>query len=397
VSLLPIEMEVDMEDQNVHVDNEQEVISDADLARKLLKKEQRLLTRLKEAQEAEARVLERFLRIQARLQRRSARLERIKSNLLLVRKQIADLQIAEQQDGHVEPALTILTKSEPSPQSDSDGTAHVQSDPELVAISDSSLAESGEIEPELVAMPDARIIALPGMAEAELVTNLEPTSVVPEETEPELVATPDATIIVLPGMAETDLVPILEPASVFDSATTELVALSTFEPEVDATPAAETSSQLEPTKPLPVEQVTQPIGVPLPQDVSLAKEAWVAAESAMQNARNTAHGLAASISLLSQSGGLSNELMAELLRKQSDANKALLKAQNAAREAYERYVQAQEEAERAASQSVDVSLGTSGDHNHIQQNQENGASPAEVDNAADQTAEMHAIRLYKEW
>ena len=47
----------------------------------------------------------------------------------------------------------------------------------------------------------------------------------------------------------------------------------------------------------------------------------------MQNARNAAHGLAASISFLSQTDGISNEFIEELLRKQADANKELLKAQ----------------------------------------------------------------------
>ena len=61
----------------------------------------------------------------------------------------------------------------------------------------------------------------------------------------------------------------------------------------------------------------------------------------MQNARNAAHGLAASISFLSQTDGISNEFMEELVRKQADANKELLKAQDAARAAYERFVQAQ--------------------------------------------------------
>jgi hypothetical protein len=78
--------------------------------------------------------------------------------------------------------------------------------------------------------------------------------------------------------------------------------------------------------------------------------------------------------------------MEELVRKQADANKALLKAQDAARVAYERFVQAQKDVEPAASQPVDTSMNTPVDHS--QQKQENGD---------DQTAKLHAIRLYKDW
>jgi len=112
----------------------------------------------------------------------------------------------------------------------------------------------------------------------------------------------------------------------------------------------------------------------------------------VQSARNTAHGIAASISFLSQTGGLSNELMAELLRRQSEANKALTKAQYVARLAYGKFVQKQQASERAASQQAEASTGAT--EHHTQQDQENGASPAE-DSAVDLTGKMHAIHLYK--
>src|SRR3989442_15739033 len=90
-------MEIVMEDQIVHVEKEQEALSDAEIARKLHKKERRLAARLEDAQEAEARAQDRFQRAQVRLQRRRARLERITNNLLLVQKQIADAHITDQQ------------------------------------------------------------------------------------------------------------------------------------------------------------------------------------------------------------------------------------------------------------------------------------------------------------
>ncbi len=169
------------------------------------------------------------------------------------------------------------------------------------------------------------------------------------------------------------------------------------EPEVDATPEVDTSPdsamEREPTKPLRLEQEDQPAAGSLSPDIQSAKEAWVAAESAMQHARNTAHGIAASISFLSQTSEFSDKFMAELVYKQAEANKALVKAQDAARSAYERFVQAQENAEHAASQPVDASVGTSEDY--TRQKQENGALPTAEDNATDQTVSMHAIRLHK--
>jgi len=115
----------------------------------------------------------------------------------------------------------------------------------------------------------------------------------------------------------------------------------------------------------------------------------------MQNARNAAHGIATSISFLSQNDGLSSEFVEELVRKQADANKELLKTQDAARAAYERFVQAQRDTESAARQPVDASMNSSEDHS--QQKQENASLPPAEDNGADQTAKLHAIRLYKEW
>src|SRR6266566_4328182 len=299
-------MEVVMEDQILRVDKEQEALSDVDVARKLRKKEQRLSARVEEAQEAVARAQDRFQRVEVRLRRREARLERITSHLLLVQKQIVDLQTTHQQPEHVEPIPTTPVTSEPTLITDSEESASSQSEPEAIAPSTTESAASTTIEPEVVAT-----------------------------TEPEAIA----------------------------PSTTEPATSTTLEPEVDATPGIDTSSDStmggEPTKSLRSEQETQPIAGLLSQDIQSAKEAWVAAESAMQNARNTAHGIAASISFLSQTGEFSDEFMAELVRKQAEANKALLKAQDAARVAYERFVQAQKGAEQVASQ---VSMNTSDGH-----------------------------------
>src|SRR6266581_1844232 len=357
-------MEVVMEDQILRVDKEQKALSDVDVARKLRKKEQRLSARVEEAQEAVARAQDRFQRVEVRLRRREARLERITSHLLLVQKQLVDLQTTHQQPEHVEPIPTTPVTSEPTLITDSEESASSQSEPEAIAPSTTESAASTTIEPEVVATTEPEAIA-PSTTESD-------TSAI---IEPEPVASPASTTV--------------------EISTTKPATSTTLEPEVDATPGIDTSSDStmggEPTKSLRSEQETQPIAGLLSQDIQSAKEAWVAAESAMQNARNTAHGIAASISFLSQTGEFSDEFMAELVRKQAEANKALLKAQDAARVAYERFVQAQKGAEQVASQ---VSMNTS--DGHSQQMQENGALPSFEENGSDQTARLHAIRLYKE-
>ncbi len=338
-----------MEDQSLYADEEQQTASKAELARKLLKREQRLLERLQEAQEAEARALDRFRRTQARLQRRKARLERIKTHLSLVRKEIADLQIAGQQPERIEPALEMPSTSEPAPMTDSEVIAPVQIEPEPVPASDAATVISSISEPEVVSTSDST------------------SGVAPAEPELESVSPSDAVVA-----ADKQKVVMQDSGGQPSDSTVES----------------------EPASPLLSEQESVTTTIPSPQDVAEAKEAWLAAESAVQDARNTAHGIAASISFLSQTGGLSSELMDELLRKQSEANKALTKAQNAARAAYEKFVQAQEEAQYAANPPAGGSMETAG--GPTQQNQENGASPVE-DNVTDQTGQMHPVRLYKAW
>ena len=110
----------------------------------------------------------------------------------------------------------------------------------------------------------------------------------------------------------------------------------------------------------------------------------------MQNIRNAANSLATSISFLSQTEGLNSEFMEELVRKQADANRELLKAQDSARAAYERFVQAQRDAHPVTSQSMNTSEGTS------QHKQEDASLPQAEENGLDQTAKLHAVRLYTE-
>ncbi len=139
-----------MEDQVLHVDKEQEALSDADFARKLHKKERRLAARLEEAQEAEARAQDRFQRAQARLQRRRTRLERIKSNLLLVQKQIADLHITDQQ-----PAQEAFSPSETeldTPLSEAEAVAIPESEALSSSHAESMIAGTSVPEQEVVSI-----------------------------------------------------------------------------------------------------------------------------------------------------------------------------------------------------------------------------------------------------
>ena len=70
---------------------EQTVSQKKNLRKKLQKKEQRVLERLQEAQQAQARALERYHRAEERLQKRIARVQLIDGRLTLVRQHIDDL------------------------------------------------------------------------------------------------------------------------------------------------------------------------------------------------------------------------------------------------------------------------------------------------------------------
>jgi len=355
-----------MEEQGLYDDEEQQTASRAGLTKKLLKREQRLLERLQEAQEAEARALDRFRRVQARLQRRRARLERIKNHLSLVRKQIADLQIAGQQPEPIEPAPVMTSTPETAPLTDSEVIEPAQTEPESAPTSDAGTIISSTSEPEVVSISDSTLDVAVAAPETEPVSLSDGLLAAPDTIEQEVDATPGAEA------ADEQ----------------EVMMQDSREQPSDSTPVSE------PASPQLAEQESVITTVPSPQDVAAAKEAWLTAETAVQDARNTAHGIAASISFLSQTGGLSSNLMDELLHKQSEANKALGKAQNAAREAYEKFAQVQEEAEHAANVPARGSMETG--ESPTQQDQENGASPVE-DNVTDQTVQMRAVRLYKAW
>lgn len=442
-----------MEDQVLHVDKEQEALSGVDLARKLHNKERRLSARLEEAQEAEARAQDHFQRAEARLQRRRTRLERIQGKLLLVQKQLADSHIHDQQPAQIDSALVMPSTAESTAEVASEEVAPVLVEQDIEgAQASNALANGTRAEPvpvqaeqdiEAAHEPEG---SSPAVAEHISSETVEPVAVTPSEDIRTVSPTLEAEI---PSSSQTETAPILAdlqqvlaasngehewghlapqqeisspaslmPAPVETTLKSEGSSLSSIEPdvpttieqepvasvgstavepEVDATPEVDTSSdssvEREPTKPLRLEQESQTVaGLPSP-DVQAAKEAWVAAESAVQHARNTAHGIAASISFLSQTNGFSEKFMAELVYKQAEANKALVKAQEASRSAYERFVEAQEHAEHAASQPVDVPMGVSEDH--TREKQENGVLPEAGVTMSDQTVSMHAIRLYR--
>src|SRR6266496_166727 len=383
-------MEVIMEDQILRFDTTEEVTSDENLSKKLLKKEQRFNALLQEEQEDEARALERFERAQARLERRRKRVERIQGKLVLVREQIADLRIADQQFVYVEHEPAIATALESTPSVDSEEFAPVHVEQEIVGFQESDGSSSSYSEPSL---PETSASEQEATSIRTVVSDVltvdedeEKGNEQGHEAAQELEASSPSSF-----ESTTSITNEQEPLASDDSSI--VVSEIVYTPDVGTS----TDSIMErvPTKPLELEQQDQHAASPLSTDVQSAKEAWIAAESAMQYARNAAYGIATSISFLSQNDGLSNEFMEELVRKQADANKEQLKAQDAARAAYERFVQAQRDTESAARLPVDASMNSSEDHS--QQKQENASLPPAEGNGTDQTAKLHAIRLYKEW
>ncbi len=376
---LPFEREVVMDDQILQASEEPQAETVSDLARKLRKREHRLLERLQEAQHKEARALERLRRAGARLERRRARLERVNNYLILIHQQIADLEITDRQPEQVDSmVLAVPVTSEPASMNGSEANAaSVQAAPELVpgsdtapgasatpeveaeTTSDTTSAVSTTTEPEAVSTSGStstvpELVSTPGTA-SEISTTTGAESASPADSEQEATRRLElevaATSEVAASPEQEDALPVSPepaPASIAEpKATTSLVA----EP-VSSEPAPATITEPEATTSLVAEPVSSE---PAPaQAVLLAREAWDAAEAEVLSARNTSHGMASSISFLSQTGGLSNESMAELLRKQSEANKAVTRAQNAARLAYDRFLRVQAEAERTAGQQPGI-------------------------------------------
>src|SRR2546430_400670 len=141
-------MEVVLEDQILPVDSTEEVTSDANLSKKLLKKEQRFNALLQEEQEDEARALERFQRAQARLERRRKRVERIQGKLVLVREQLAELQITDQQTAYAEHEPAIATALESIPRVDSEEFAPVHVEQGIVDSQESDRSEERRVGKE---------------------------------------------------------------------------------------------------------------------------------------------------------------------------------------------------------------------------------------------------------
>jgi hypothetical protein len=342
-------MEVVLENQVLNADSMEEVTSDANPFKKLVKKEQRLLARLQEEQEAEVRAHERFQRARARLKRRRKRLERIQDKLVYVQEKLAKLHITDQQPASIENELVIVPTTDPTTSVDSEEITIVQTEQETTTHTHFTY------EP------------------IEAIVESEPETTQEESSEGELYAQEQVT-------------------------TTSINSID-VEPEAEVSDGAgissETNNERKPTRPLRLGLAGSPAAELLSPNVQSAKEAWVAAESAMQNARNAAHGIAASITFLSQTDGLSSKFMEELVHKQADANKELLKAQDAARAAYERFVQAQRDTEPPASQPVDAPANTAEDD--LEQKQEHVSLPPAEENGVDQTTKLHAVRLYKEW
>jgi hypothetical protein len=378
-------MEVVLEDQILHADPTEEVTSDENPFKKLLKKEQRLIARLHEEQEAEALAHERFQRAQARLKRSEKRLERIQGKLVHVREQLAELQITDQQTIDGEKELVIVPTPDPTTSIPSEEVTLVQVEQANVVAQESDDLTSAHAESSIPGT------SIPEHEATAIHTDVSDVSVVEGNEEME-----NEQEYPIPQQETTSPEPVevivdSEPGTTLDTLAVE------SEPEISdgVDIPSETNLERKPTKPLRLEQPDLPVAESHSPDIQSAKEAWIAAESAMQNARNAAHGLAASISFLSQTDGLRDEFMEELVRKQADANKELLNAQDAARAAYERFVQAQKDTQSAANRLVEISTNTSEDHS--QQKQENASLPPAEENGVDQTAKLHAVRLYSEW
>lgn len=88
---------------------DQQPTQNKDLRKKLQKREQRMLALLQEAQQVQAKALDRFRRAEARLQKRTARVQRAEERLRLVRQQ---LEVLHASSPAVEPPVASPTPTE---------------------------------------------------------------------------------------------------------------------------------------------------------------------------------------------------------------------------------------------------------------------------------------------
>ena len=294
-----------MDNQNIFVEEGRQTGQDAQSTHKLHKRERRLLEKLSEAQEAEARANERFQRAQAKLERRKARIQRLEQSLTQLREELTSLP---------DDAVEHYTHQDEHAANGYERLDTPAQDTLLAPSEDTPVPSEAAIEPP----------AAPEVEEDTLEAEVHMT--------PDLLPTPTATSI----LSRDDSV---EPA------------LSGSEPPeevLNGTPAIhdtsgearqeESSEEAEWNEEAP--QQAQPQKSP-EQVLMEAREVWQMADASYQLARNRAQDLASSISILIQSN-LSSTVMDELLRKQSEANKAQAEAQRIARIAYEELVQAEE-------------------------------------------------------
>src|ERR1700693_2435185 len=302
----------------LYVDKTQEAAPDVNLSKKLLKKEQRLFMRLQEEQEAEARAQDRFQRAQTRLQRRLRRLERISGKLLLVRKQIADLQITDQQSVNTESTSDSTLDAIPgNAEPEATSSSYAESDVSTTTVSEQEAAQESEgsspsfvesttpttIEQEPATSADSTAVEQEAAQESEGSSPSFVESTTPTTIEQEPATSADSTAVEQEASQESEgsspsFVESTTPATI-EQEPVDSDDSSTVEQEVDITAEVNTTSgsimERVPTKPLQLEQENQPAARSLSTDLHSAKEAWVGAESALQNARNASHGIAASI------------------------------------------------------------------------------------------------------
>jgi hypothetical protein len=379
-----------MDNQNIYVGNEQRGIVDeqpAPTAHQLQKQERRLLERLREAQEAETRAIERFKRAQAKLERRKARIQRLAQRLTQLREGLADLQAGmdehssapgdysdydtsgEQRDEHTANANGYVVIEEQPPE------VSFRSEPvtPIPAFEPAAAEETGEdaFEPEVYMTPElhptpevvvehkpettseAEIVTEPAVeAQAEATPEVEATAEPLVEPEAEATSEAEATeepLVEQQAEATPEVEAVQEPAPEHDQADVEDVTEASI-PSVEAqseiimpeTPALDAAApEIQATDDSPTAEPSRAINIrSLELAVREATEIWQKAEAGVSLAQNRRQELASSIAVLAQAN-LSGALMDELLRKQSEANRAWVEAKEQERIAAEKLAQAE--------------------------------------------------------
>jgi hypothetical protein len=334
-----------MDNQDIYVGEEQQALQHTQHAQhaqyaqhKLQKQERRLLERLREAQEAEARALEQFERAKAKLERRKARIQRLTQRISQLKEASTD-SLASTGEHFVEYGdyADYDEYGKPHDEHTANGYVAVETQAQDVLILPEPVTpiptfepaepleveiEEDRFEPEVHVTPE-----LSPLSEPSLEVETESAAPVDEDH-----AEPVEEVSQAPTTAEVESVEAPEPAQAVSVPEELASVVKPLDPIDQPLQEAQPAQEAQPVQAASLKA--------LEQSLAEARDVWQMAEAHVKLAQERRDELAKSISFLAQAN-LSGALMDELLHKQAEANRFLVGAKEHERIANERLARAE--------------------------------------------------------